>query len=266
MPMLLPPLPTLSLLTNALSAQLPHHAATLSLSGLIDPEEYLQAPPSSSAKTDALNALELAKLASFKLPKRRRQWFTGRLCVKNAIMNYCRQYLPHLRPPAAGSLHIQNLPSGRPALLCDIPELQGLDISVSHSEEYAIACAASGLCGIDIQKESEKVVRVRDRFCHDSEVQILQQYLPDLDRCQQLTLLWTAKEAAKKALSQDKMPEFLALTLVRCILLQDGLYIFSLQQTERISTAASPYLSVLTTPFDDYAISLTLIDSEDMYA
>lgn len=261
-----PPLPISSLLTRGLSAQFPHHAAALSLSGLIDPEEYLQAPPSSAAKADALNTSELAKLASFKLPKRRRQWFTGRLCVKNAILAYCRHYLPHHSPPAVSSLHIQNLPSGRPALLCDIPELQGLDISISHSDDYAIACAASGLCGIDIQIESEKLLRVRERFCHDNEVEILQQYLPDLDRRQQLTLLWTAKEAAKKALSRRKMPEFLALTLTRSILLQDGLYTFSLQQTGRDSTAATPDLTVLATRVEDYAISLSLIDSEAMYA
>jgi 4'-phosphopantetheinyl transferase EntD len=45
------------------------------------------------------------------------------------------------------------------------------------------------------------------------EEELLLHYLGDLSELQRLTLIWTAKEAAKKALSHSRMPGFLELIL-----------------------------------------------------
>ena len=60
------------------------------------------------------------------------------------------------------------------------PELQDLDISISHSGDYAIAWPLP-LGGIDIQQSSDTLARVRDRFCRSEEENILQNQLPRLD-------------------------------------------------------------------------------------
>lgn len=245
-------------LSRALASAFPYCQAAFALFRLVDPDDHLSSSVLQSAKARELNDLEQAALAAFKLPKRRAQWLTGRLCAKQAVIGYCQEHLPLLPLPAANRIHIRNSPSGRPYLDCGRADLNSLDISISHSSDYAIALVASGPCGVDIQKDSGSLQRVRDHFCLDSETDLLQRCLPDLDHGRRLTLLWTAKEAVKKALSLEKMPGFLTLILNRCHPDEEGLINFSLQQRVLDAAPASPQLPVLASRFQDYAISLSL--------
>ncbi len=253
-------------LTRALACGFPRSRAALALSRLVDPEDCLSGSPLQPARAAELNDLEHSTLAAFKLPKRRAQWLTGRLCAKQAVIGYCREHLPQLPLPAAHRIHIRNSPSGRPYIDCGRADVNSLDISISHSGEYAIALVASGPCGVDIQKDSESLLRVRGHFCLEKETDLLQHCLPDLDHGRRLTLLWTAKEAAKKTLSLGEMPGFLTLLLSHCRLGQDGLIIFSLQQRGRESGSAGMPLSILATRFEDYGISLSLPANGRIYA
>jgi phosphopantetheinyl transferase len=253
-------------LTRALASGLPHSRTALALSRLVDPEDCPGGSALQPARAAELNDLEHSALAAFKLPKRRAQWLTGRLCAKQAVIGYCREHLPQLPLPAANRIHIRNSPSGRPYIDCGRADVNSLDISISHSGEYAIALVASGPCGVDIQKDSESLLRVRSHFCLEWESELLQRCLPDLDHGQRLTLLWTAKEAAKKALSLGKMPGFLTLLLTGCRFGQEGLIFFSLQQKDLDSSPASPQLSILAIRFHDYGISLSLPENSKLHA
>ena len=253
-------------LSRTLASGFPSRQSAFALSRLVDAEDCPDDSAAQPAMAGNLNDLEQAALAAFKLPKRRAQWLTGRLCAKQAVICYCREHLPQLPLPAANLIHIRNSPSGRPFLDCGRADLNCLDISISHSGQYAIALVASGPCGVDIQRDSESLLRIRDHFCLEGETDILQHCLPDLDHGQCLTLLWTAKEAAKKALSLGKMPGFLTLLLTRCRLGEDGLIILSLQQRDPDSPASSLDLSILATRYHDYGISLTLPEVNKLHA
>jgi phosphopantetheinyl transferase len=253
-------------LSRALASGFPSRQSVFALSRLVDADDCLSGSTLQSSQAGELNDLEQAALAAFKLPKRRAQWLTGRLCAKQAVIGYCREHLPQLPLPAANRIHIRNSPSGRPYLDCGRADLNCLDISISHSGEYAIALVASGPCGVDIQKDSESLLRVRSHFCLDPESDLLQRCLPDLDHGRRLTLLWTAKEAAKKALSLGKMPGFLTLLLTGCRLDEEGLIFLSLQQMDLDSPAASLELSILATRFHDYGISLILPETNKIHA
>ncbi len=236
------------------------------LAKLADSKEYLRLLPQRPPAEIELDGEERATLKDFKLAKRRAQWLTGRLCAKRAVVGYCRRYLPHQPEPAQNHIHIKNASTGRPELDDRQlpPELHGLDISISHSGDYAIALVSSGLCGIDIQQRSETLTRVRDRFCLREEEIILQRHLAALDSLWQLALLWTAKEAAKKALSSQGMPGFLQFILIDIEAIDSTGCVFHFRQ-DRQTPLPLVALRVATTLFDDYALAICL-PGEDHHA
>ena len=59
-------------------------------------------------------------------------------------------------------------------------------------------------CGVDIQKITSQTQKVASRFAKQSEINLLDDKLPSLNKAEQLSLLWSTKEALKKALLEDQ--------------------------------------------------------------
>jgi phosphopantetheinyl transferase len=176
-----------------------------------------------------LHREEQEKLETLHYEKRHLEWLGGRICAKQATLQYLHDMNPvsakknstlsrrtlqatTLRAPL---LQIMTTASGRPFLDSNIPanELDLPSISISHSRKYALAVAASTACGIDIQITSDALVRVQDRFCSQKEEELLGRSLMQLQLPDHLTLLWAAKEAVKKGAQLENMPGFLDLSL-----------------------------------------------------
>ena len=152
----------------------------------------------------SLLSLEEKKLFSiFTYPKRRREWLGGRLAAKSAVLQLLQIDSTIKSLPELSILPKEN---GSPQLsssLFDEDKLPAL--SISHSNRFAVAMATKATsCGIDIQKISEKTERVADRFSEPDELLLLQNHTPLLNTQERLTLLWSAKEALKKALLHDQ--------------------------------------------------------------
>ena len=75
---------------------------------------------------------------------------------------------------------------GKP-LLPDLP----FDVSISHTEGYAAILLGNGKLGVDVQHYKPNVLKVRDRFLDDRELQMA-------DDIETTTLFWAAKEAIYK--------------------------------------------------------------------
>jgi 4'-phosphopantetheinyl transferase EntD len=165
-----------------------------------------------------LSAEERQQLHQYTLAKRRSEWLAGRICAKAAIADFFRTHCRGLKIPVFAEMTIVNSDTGRPcAILAGGKRLpEGPDISISHSGSLALALAAQTCCGVDIQKTSKKLIRVKERFCTDQEERLLFSEAWKNDQLMPLALLWAAKEAAKKALSMAAMPGFLDLVLA-CI-------------------------------------------------
>ena len=166
-----------------------------------------------------LQQKEEEKLETLHYEKRHIEWLGGRICAKQATLQYLRDG-NHGNQSDLAALHASNLlimsaASGRPFLdHSALPEnTPRPHITISHSRRYALAVAASSHCGIDIQAGSDSLIRVKDRFCSREEEAILGQGLRQLQGSDHLTLLWAAKEAVKKAASFERMPGFLDLAL-----------------------------------------------------
>lgn len=119
------------------------------------------------------SAAEMDLLMSFPLEKRRKEWLTTRL-LRN-----------HLRP----GVEISYDENGKPFL----PHEQ---LSISHSGHLAGMCCHPQFAGLDIEKPSDKIVRVSFRFSHPNEIAKAPAHEPLLSRY--LTTLWCAKEAIFK--------------------------------------------------------------------
>ena len=258
------PEPALRRIEKALVAVFPNHPVAAVLSTVIQPD----APPSPGQRlypgSITLAASEWAALAAFSLPKRRAQWYTGRLCAKRAIARYLREHLPQLPLPDSCDIAIGNLPSGRPYIESGLTGLNELDLSISHSGDLAAALVSSAACGIDIQVDSPSLERVRERFCRDDERQALQE-LPGSDCTAGLNMLWTAKEAARKAAKDHRMPGFLELVVSRPSPAGEGCILWRARH-DVDTPHRQPETTILTTRFGRYALSIALVPGGSSHA
>ena len=160
-----------------------------------------------------LTADEQACLASFPLSKRRREWLGGRVAAKRAAMRLWANAGQPPRPYQA--LRIASQASGRP-FLCLASDQAGPPphISISHSGELAVALASQDLlCGLDLQQIAPRILTVRERFASEAEATLLHTTLPALPELHALTLLWSAKEALRKAIPCQPLLGFTEVTL-----------------------------------------------------
>jgi len=118
-------------------------------------------------------AEEEALVMEFPLEKRRKEWLTTRI-------------LRNLLRPGQEVFYDEN---GKPFLANE-------QISISHSGHLAAMCCHPTHAGLDIEKPSDKIVRVSFRFSHPSEIAKAPAHEPLLSRY--LTTIWCAKEAVFK--------------------------------------------------------------------
>ena len=189
---------------------------------LLDFSAMESAGPDAVVPAQWLSVQEEERFCGFTLKKRQNEWFAGRICAKIALQDFLRCHCPGRTIPAFPSIMICNSADGRPfaALRCGEAWPQAPDVSISHSGCLALALAAETGCGVDIQKTSDTLIRVKERFCTEQEERLLSG-MQGNGLLQGLALLWAAKEAAKKALSAAGMPGFTDLVL-RAIDRTDG--------------------------------------------
>lgn len=166
-----------------------------------------------SRNLEALLSPEEKELfASYSFPKRRKEWLGGRLAAKWAVLGLSRIKGTEETMPELSVLPVEK---GWPRLITSLLDASKIPaLSISHSDRFAVAMAADATaCGIDIQKITDKTERVADRFSDEKEAGLLQEFLPRLEQKERLTLLWSAKEALKKALLQDQPVMFQGVVL-----------------------------------------------------
>ncbi len=145
--------------------------------------------------------------------KRRREWFGGRMAAKWAGADLLARFGEPL--PWSGLIVLPD-EYGRPVLAAGLKARVLPDVSISHSGNLAGALAVSpGWCGMDIQEVTERVVKVRDRFCTPAEEAVIRSCFSSGDQRQPigLTALWAAKEAMRKVAATPALPGFLDLVL-----------------------------------------------------
>jgi 4'-phosphopantetheinyl transferase len=148
---------------------------------------------------DWLGANERARLNGLRIPKRRAEWRLGRWTAKRAVAGCLG--MPSLVPMLA-RIEIRAAPDGAPEVfLAERPA--ALTISLSHREGIGVCAVAPA--GAALGCDLEVIERRSDGFLSDfftAEEQALADRAAPLDRPQLVTLLWSAKESALKALRE----------------------------------------------------------------
>jgi phosphopantetheinyl transferase (holo-ACP synthase) len=139
---------------------------------------------------------ERQQLNRYTFEKRRSEWFLGRICAKQSVIELLGSSLAE--PLLPQDISIEVSASGRPYL--GLPKINGAngvpDISISHSHDKVIAIAGNCGCGVDIQLLTDTLFKVKDRFSSEAELALLAS--TSEDELVQLGMLWVAKEAIRK--------------------------------------------------------------------
>ncbi len=192
-----------------------------------------------------LSNSEQASFVGFTFPKRRLEWLGGRLAAKAAALALSGQ---EVTAAALACWQVSSDSDGRPGLGrigARIGE-SAPELSISHSHGIAAALVVTERpCGIDLQKVSDTVVRVRERFSYETEGILLR---GGNNREQVgLTMLWAAKEALRKGRGGVPLTSFLAMRLVGTERLAEHGWCF------RLAVAGAREYPVVVFLFDDFA-------------
>jgi holo-[acyl-carrier protein] synthase len=210
---------------------------------------------------------ELTTYLQFKYQKRQVEWLGGRLAAKQAVLRAKGQ---ELAGPAMREWPICADEHGRPffkSLGNNQPSL-----SISHSHGLALAMTVNERnCGLDLQKISEATIRVKEKFCTRTEERIITSLdLPDkaeLGRLSAqtklmplrynnpatgLTLLWSAKEALRKARGGHPLTGFTAMQLTEVVRPNMHCWLFTMEIKNEKHLIPTFF-------YEDFAIALCVI-------
>jgi 4'-phosphopantetheinyl transferase len=149
------------------------------------------------AVDDWLSANEMARLEKMPFAKRRTDWRLGRWTAKTAVSAY-------LETPfglkAFGAMEIRSAPCGAPEVFL---AGQPADVMISLSHRGGLAACAVAGPGMAVGCDLEMIEPRADAFVADyftREEQTVVERAAEADRHWLVTLLWSAKESALKAL------------------------------------------------------------------
>ena len=136
----------------------------------------------------------------------------------------------------------------------------GTELSITHSHGLAAAVAVAGHpCGLDLQRVSAVILRIREKFCHDSEAELLVSGKKPERLAADLTMLWSAKEALRKALGGHPLTGFLAMRLEGLEKIAERAWLLTLVTVSGGNVVEHP---VATWWLEDFATALTVAIEE----
>jgi len=212
-------------------------------------------PATAGIETSFLHTNEITQLSKYRLPKRRSEYLTGRICAKIAAIDYLKSSLNPA--PLMEKIEIVNNEQGHPSLILHTqPEITIPNISISHSGEYAAAIATQHRCGIDIQKHEQSLIKVREKYCANREFKIIAEE-NEADELGQLALLWSAKEAIQKSYGiKTGMPTFSEIRLQESEKRDGNNMLLFFNLPPKYCHGNSEIIPVTTTTFINYAIAV----------
>lgn len=157
-----------------------------------------------------LSEKERDYIRKFRFPKRYYEWLCGRIAGKAALLYHADLLQKQWKPDVITILADDY---GRPRFMRphDICKRQ---LSISHSNCYAVSMTARKSCGVDIQQIESRICALGDRFASEREIHMARQVLSGSLK-EGLTLIWAVKEALKKNCLYDRPGLFEAIRIER---------------------------------------------------
>lgn len=138
---------------------------------------------------------------SFKFKKKREDWFAGRIAAKKAF----KQYLNIIGKSYNINISVFNNQDGSPYIY----EFPHLELSISHSSQYAISIISKSKVGIDLEKIIQHNLSILKYYFSKKETLIIKKKNYSNDKLNELiTMYWTRKEAVAKYLKLGMKLDF----------------------------------------------------------
>ncbi len=99
----------------------------------------------------------------------------------------------------SGTVFISYNSNGKPELSQKESTISLPNISISHSHNYYAIIIHKKYAGIDIEKQREQLHKIKNRFLHPEELQVIGASLSDLCKA------WTIKEAVYKTIGKENI-------------------------------------------------------------
>ena len=155
-----------------------------------------------------LTEAEMDRYAQFRNQKRKVEWLAGRMAAKTAFSRFAQTKQGF---PWETEVSILNGTSGAPFII-DYPEVT---LSISHSNEYALAVVACCEIGIDIERIEPRPMALTDYFFCSDERRLLENECPlPAQKEAMITWLWSRKEALSKFLRLGGKLDFSRLNVI----------------------------------------------------
>lgn len=229
-------------------------------------DEMQQSGKEDLAKT-YLTKDEHHRFHEFTSRKRQVEWLGGRICAKYAA-NQLIEPTKEVDHAEWQNWSVIADEHGKPLIKSNQKEFANpaLCISISHSDRLAVAIAAHFPCGIDIQKIVPTTLKVQDRFSIPEERSLLEKSngLKSLDENTRLTILWSAKEAIRKAVAVRPLLNFTEIKLIKITehIEHKGLRLDFVCQRDNTPTSNSTgSLKIMVKVHEEFAFALTIIPS-----
>ncbi|MCI5193104.1 MAG: 4-phosphopantetheinyl transferase family protein [Candidatus Electrothrix sp. AU1_5] len=211
-----------------------------------------------------LSQAEQCYFQRFKYIKRKKEWLGGRIAGKAALLALADATAPNIPNVHNIMRNMTILPNkhGRP-IIKELPACLStqasqasditISISISHSDGFATALARKKSathpsCGVDIQEVSSKLAGLTSHFATDAELQLLSEQT-DCAEDIRLTMLWTVKEALKKALLHDQSVIFSATELQEIVRISDSVWCFTCTVQRQVQSVLVHHLSPYVVSF-----------------
>lgn len=214
-----------------------------------------------SLLSQILSQAEQHYFQRFKYIKRKKEWLGGRIAGKAALLALA-DAAPNVRnimrnmtilPNKHGRPMIKELPACLFTQASQASQASDITISISHSDGFATALARKKSathpsCGVDIQEISPKLAGLTSHFATDAELQLLAEQTNCAEDTR-LTMLWTVKEALKKALLHDQSVIFSATELQTVVRISDSVWCFTCTVQRQVQSVLVHHLSPYVVSF-----------------
>jgi 4'-phosphopantetheinyl transferase len=206
-----------------------------------------------------LSPAEQARFAGLKTEKRRCDWLLGRWTSKRLVQAVIQEGTGNTVPFEA--LSIGNDTTGAPIINYQLPltNYPSLNLSISHSHGRAfcaVATAALGAIGADMERIEPRAAGFVEDYFTAAEIERVRQ-APAARRDALVTAVWSAKEAALKALGLGLRVDTRAITcLIEPTTEPNGWLPFAIHcHPQRLSRPA-PLFTGWWRLVDDYVLTL----------
>lgn len=197
----------------------------------------------SDAVQVVLAPLEQEQYEGYRFPKRQQEWLGGRLACKEAVARL-------LGLDDLTVIVVANDEHGRP--LVAGPGTDGVQVSISHSGELAMALASFAPCGLDLQEITPTLAKVEEKFIHPAEQDVLAGFSGS--PLEQQGLVWASKEALRKLLPLWPLLGFLEAQIESVTTTEGGFKVHCSSCEEK--RLLPPLPMVYATLYSQYALAI----------